>query len=281
VRLSVLLALIVLSPLSGADHLAKARVQSRDYQVRLQTLITSTTDEDINQAIIAIRELVDLQDPQVVPTLLARADHLANPPRVAATAMRALARMDVQTAIPVLAGLTRHDNPTLRHAATSGLIDLGQLSNEDLLVMMDDPEPAIRGTAAVILGKPPLTAETSARLQQAMLRDNDSHVRRMAAFALAHHGGPDQAKALTDALTDASLPVRRLAAAGLGRLKHQAALPELLMAMESGLAVDDMHAAVVAISGQDFGYQPGDGTVKRHTAVERAFHWYSTQLTQR
>ncbi len=122
---------------------------------------------------------------------------------------------------PTLLAAMADGDPTVRAAAVVAWRDvLGQTSVTAVMPLLGDSDPGVRAKTATLAGA---YGEASARLQleQMLLHDSDSTVRRNAAWALAKLGSPDSRPALTLASSDTSSLVRGVAKAALASL-HQA-----------------------------------------------------------
>ncbi len=109
----------------------------------------------------------------------------------------------------------------LRLEAQRVLRDPGEVAGTpDLTVLLRDLNPAVRGRAALAIGRVGM-AEGMAPLVTA-LADADASVRAQAAFALGLLGRVDAAEALQTTLLDADPMVRGRAAEGLGLIAAQA-----------------------------------------------------------
>ncbi|MFW5750807.1 MAG: hypothetical protein ACOCZK_04070, partial [Planctomycetota bacterium] len=69
--------------------------------------------------------------------------------------------------------------------------------------------------------------------------------------------------------------VRRYAAEGLAKLDYGPGIPYLIFALEANVAGKHIHQALVELTGQDFGYEPGANVLERQRAVERGFDWWT------
>ncbi|MEO6222051.1 MAG: HEAT repeat domain-containing protein, partial [Vicinamibacterales bacterium] len=98
-------------------------------------------------------------------------------------------------------------------------IMLSPARTPDLVALLFDIDPAVRGRAALAIGRVGMT-EGGKPLAIA-LSDTEPSVRAQAAFALGLIGKADASEALRRALTDADLMVRGRAAEGLGAIAVQ------------------------------------------------------------
>ena len=117
--------------------------------------------------------------------------------------------------------------------------------------------------------------EAAEILANALARDSRNHVRRMSAIGLAKLGVHDHGKHLVDALTDRDPLVRRYAAEGLVKLDYKPAIPYLMFALEANIAGRDINKALMALTGQDFGFNHTANIIDRTEAVDRCFSWWA------
>ena len=97
----------------------------------------------------------------------------------------------------------------------------------------------------------------------------------MAAIGLGQLGDPEFAQALMTALTDGDVQVRRFAANALVKLDHKAAIPYLLIQLESNIGGKYLNQSLMVLSGEDFGYKHNDTLTARRDAIARGFTWYT------
>ena len=154
---------------------------------------------------------------------------------------------------------------------------------QNLISLMDDPEPAIRTAAVSALGD--VGSSTHSARVASGLQDPAIIVRAAAAEALGKLRDPSTINALGDALVDpdyyhrgTSLWVRRHYVVALGEIGNINALPTLLIAMDD----DDPEVARATISAferiANFTFSDGRDTDEERTAWKR---WASAQIQSR
>jgi HEAT repeat protein len=202
---------------------------------------------------------------------------LADPDRaVRAAAARALGAAGDAGAAPALVACLKDPSPTVRAASAAALGALAsretargggaptsrdgagappRFAGAPLLVLLDDPEPAVRKEAAVTLGIL-MGASAVPRLGQTATTDADVPVRAAAAAALGRIGAPDGAASLAKALQDEAPLVRHAAAGAMGAVGDRSvAPPEVAQSCAAALVerLKDRHAAVRAAAAHALG----------------------------
>ncbi len=104
----------------------------------------------------------------------------------------------------------------------------------DLIRRLQSADPRARLNAATVLGRMGPRALEAAPALVAALRDDNVHLRKMAALALGDLGAVEAVPPLIEALRDPDAAVRRRAAVALGELGPwaQGALPALRLALQ-------------------------------------------------
>ena len=170
----------------------------------------------------AAYRLGDMADPDVAVPLLGALDDRKRPVRAAAA--RSLGRLGVvDAALPLVEALVSGRVPS--GVAGQALVELGAAAVPELRRITEHADPQIRAAAVTLLG---LVGDSrDAALAVRALQDPAADVRRAAAETLARIGGPAAEQPLRDALSDRIPFVRAAAAAALGALRSDAALPQL------------------------------------------------------
>ncbi len=101
-----------------------------------------------------------------------------------------------------------------------------EISQEPLLIHLQDPDAGVRWAAALALGR--IGAPCAVEPLIAVLGDEDDMVRMMAAHALGKIGDPRAGAALTERLDDESTWVQMAAVPALGKVKSAEAVPGLV-----------------------------------------------------
>jgi HEAT repeat protein len=142
------------------------------------------------------------------------------PPAAVQPPVEAPAPLDTRIAWLLRLEAQRHlRDPGGSLAIAAEPITLAPARTPDLIALLFDVDPAVRGRAALAIGRVGM-AEGIKPLAVA-LSDTDASVRAHAAFALGLIGRADAADALQRALTDADPMVRGRAAEGLGLIAAQ------------------------------------------------------------
>ena len=139
--------------------------------------------------------------------------------------------------------------------AAKALVTLGESSVEPLIGALKDENVHIRRMAASILGqiKDPRAVDSLV----AALEDEHSNVRMMAAWSLAQIGEP-AVKPLINVLTMGRSPARGDVAWALGKIGDQRAVEPLIHVIQEQEPTlqSDAAQALTRITGQDFGVDP-------------------------
>jgi HEAT repeat protein len=185
-----------------------------------------------------------------------------------------LTRSGGQSAIPVLKGLLKHEDASVRVAAMNVLTSIQAIESSDYVARAVDSEPAIRGSSATNLGRLAV-ADAAAILLKGLALDGRPHVRRMCAISLGQLGDRAHGPALAEALADSNPGVRRYAAEALVKINYTPAVPHLLMAMEANVASDHIARCLTLMTMQDFGFNSRSNPLARHEAIEKGFAWWT------
>lgn len=259
-----------------ARLLAAARAANQTYQRHLARLQADLAGPDEAARLRAIVDLGRTLDPAVVPLLTPLLDLREHPPAHVRAAAIALSTMGVETVAPQLRVLAANQDPEIRAIGVGSLARLDRLEFRDFEQQATAPTTDLRSVA--VSGLAATGANEAGSLLRAVLRrDRKPFNRRLAAAGLARLRNPAYGPDLTDALTDPDPFVRRYAAEGLVAIDHQPAIPELLLALEGRAAVEHLHRALLALAGQDFGYSPHADERERHAAITRAFNWWTAR----
>ena len=256
------------------EFMLAARLAYDVYQRHHEGLLEALGSPDETRRIEAIGELGRLQDDQVVPLLLPFLEAAKRSPAELKAAAESLADLGAINASEGLQRLLSHRDDSVRAQAQKSLTRLQLLNAGHLMGRAKDSDDAIRSSAITNLGTLK-HAEAAAVLIQALGHDDRTHIRRMAALSLAKLGDRTHAPALIEALTDGDARVRRYAATGLAQLGAVEAVPALLMALEANIAGAHINRAIMQLTGQDFGFDPGANVIDRTAAVEKGFAWWA------
>ncbi|MFW5698673.1 MAG: HEAT repeat domain-containing protein [Planctomycetota bacterium] len=246
--------------------LAAVRSANTAYQLRLELLH--------QERIEAMSVLGRLDDHTAIAWVVPYLDADIYGPRTLHAAITALARLDAISATPHLRKLSEHENIQVKTAAINALTILDQMTAREYREEADDEDPTLRAVGVVQSGVE-RDQEASKVLIAALQRDPRDHIRRMAAISLTKLGNRGAGEHLARALTDADALVRRYAAEGLAKLDYGPGIPYLIFALEANVAGKHIHQALVELTGQDFGYEPGANVLERQRAVERGFDWWT------
>lgn len=259
--------------------LIAARLADEVYQRHHQGLVDGLSSPDEAVRVQAIRDLGQLQDDEIVPQLLPFLEASKRTPAELKAAAESMADLGAVVAAEALQRLLGHRDATVRAQAQKSLTRLEAMGPGHFMNRAKDGDDAIRASAVTNLGTLK-HAEAAAVLIEALGHDDRTHIRRMAAIGLARLGDRTHAPALMEALTDGDARVRRYAAMGLAQLGAVEAVPSLLMALEANIAGAHVNAALMQLTGQDFGFDPGANIIDRNAAVERGFVWWAANSKQ-
>jgi HEAT repeat protein len=259
---------------SDAKLLEAARAADIFYQQQVDRLVAMLSDDNVAVRIKAIGHIGNLQDPSLIVYLLPWMQASNRSPDEINAAINALPNEGAQPAIPVLKGLLKNDDATIRVNAMNSLTRLQSIDSSDYTARAKDDVNAIRGSSLTNLGVMKI-ADAAAVLTKGLASDGQPHIRRMCAISLGLLGDPINGPALTDALTDSNPGVRRYAAEALVKINYTRAIPHLLMAMEANVAGDHIARCLTLMTKQDFGFHSHDNAITRNEAVEKGFTWWT------
>lgn len=269
------------SPQEDTDQrlLVAARLADEIYLRHYHGLLVALASPDEAERLRTIGALGRLQDSDAVPSLLPFLEASKRSPAELKAAAESLAELGATVAAEPLQRLLAHKDASVRAQAQKSMTRLGTMGAGHYLGRARDTDDALRASAVTNLGTL-AHADAAAVLIQALGHDDRTHIRRMAALSLAKLGDRAHAPALIEALTDGDARVRRYAAAGLARLGAVEAVPALLMALEANIAGGHVNRALMQLTGQDFGFDPGANVLDRTAAVERGFVWWAANAKQ-
>lgn len=173
---------------------------------------------------------------------------LQDPSRdVRAAAARSLGQLrDPQSVQPLVCALVAHTVP--RRVIGQALLTVGPGAAQQLLPLLNDPDPDVRATAAQLIGL--LDDGGAQRLLIGRLEDSSSGVREHAALALGRLGTALACHSLMRMLADSAPCVRAAAAQALGAIGDPRAFTALL-AVADGDSFAPARAAAHALSRID------------------------------
>jgi HEAT repeat protein len=132
--------------------------------------------------------------------------------------INAVARMAHVSGNPILISATQDQYADVRAAAVDAWRNVrNQVAPSALTGLLADPDAHVRAETAALMGGFAMQTATST-LEQLVVKDPDSVVRRNAAWALGKIGSQSSVKALTAATSDSSGLVRGVAATSLKTL---------------------------------------------------------------
>ena len=259
---------------SDAKVLEAARAADIFYQQQVNRLVAMLDDNNVAVRIKSIGHIGNLQDPSLITYLLPWMQASNRSPEEINAAINALPNEGAQPAIPVLKGLLKNDDATIRVNAMNALTRLQAIDSSDYTARAKDGVNAIRGSSLTNLGVMKI-ADAAAVLTKGLASDGQPHIRRMCAISLGLLGDPVNGPALTDALADSNPGVRRYAAEALVKINYTRAIPYLLMALEANVAGDHIARSLTLMTKQDFGFHSHDNAIARNEAVEKGFTWWT------
>ena len=264
------------SAAADSDIISAARQANVFYQNRRDTLLRDLAGTDDKAKVKALRDLSDLREEALIPVVAPYIDfNLHNEPVVKAACL-ALARLNAQDYVDELTNITKQPNSSEAEKraawnAISLLKALTEVHFEDQSVHFDT---AIRASGVTNYGTRQI-ADAGKILAHAVVKDRRVHIRRMAAIGLGRIADDNHAEALISALTDGDIQVRRYASNALVILDHKPAIPYLLIQLESNVGGKYLNQALIALSGEDFGYDHTGTLNERRQAIARGFRWYT------
>lgn len=184
-------------------------------------------------------------------------------PRVVRSAGRALARMKSAESVAAMTAALRAGGERAAVAALFGFADASApaLPPEVLPLLVERAtkgnDDARRAALEAIAKKGDASAVPAL---VAALADPVEAIRVLAAAALGRLRSKEAVPALVAALAAADWSLRKAAAEALGRIRSKESIEPLIARFEAeeGLLLEVCHAALVAIVGRDFGFEPAD-----------------------
>ncbi|MHC4960184.1 MAG: HEAT repeat domain-containing protein [Planctomycetota bacterium] len=235
------------------------RPLTRAEKEALETFRAFARNRDPVVRAAAVEDLGTIDSAAMVAAIL----KAANDPdmRVIDAAGLALGRMDSPASLDAIRAALGASRTKVRIAALLGLAQRGKAtpgSVEGIVALLRTGGAEERRAAIKALEQQAGAPATPALI--AALDDRESGLRIMAAQALGNLRARDAAPALAARLTHADWALRRAVARALGRVRVKESIPILLarFAGEQGLLREVIHDALVAITGQDFGYDVGN-----------------------
>lgn len=258
------------------EVLKAARQANLYYLNRKQALIKQLESDKDSEKVKALRDLSALREASLIVVVKPYLDFNLHSNQVVQAACLALAKLNAQSQIETLTKITQHQNSNdeIKQAAWNALAQLKQLKRVHFDDQSADLQTGIRATGITMLGTEQIGA-AAPLLAKAVATDPRVHVRRMAAIGLGKIGDPDHAEALIKALADGDIHVRRYAANALVKMDHKKAIPYLLVQLESNVGGKWLNQSLIALSGQDFGYDHTGTLNERRKAIARGFSWYT------
>lgn len=186
----------------------------------VKPLLAALPDPDLRQA--AILALGEIRDPRAVEPLISFLDQTDTETRQLATL--ALGKIGDSRAVAPLAGALQTWEVE-RASAGEALAMIGGEAVTKLMELMDDPNPAVRATAARSLGA--INNSRSVQRLCAASDDPEESVRKNAALALEAIGRRN-VEALFNPLHSHTAPVRQAAIAALSQVGHPRAFTPLI-----------------------------------------------------
>jgi HEAT repeat protein len=279
----LLLLAVCLCPFAGAAEnaemdqdkiLAAARLASEDYQRGFVILLQDLGSHDEAVRLKAIKFLGYRQDPEAIGAILPFLDNDTRSKEEVLAAIEALCDIGATGATTRFKALVNNPDKDLRAAALNGLSRLKTVQAIDYTRRAKDEQGPLRASSLTNLGTLK-HAEAVDLLVHGLSHDSRPHIRRMCAIGLGDLAIPTTAPNIVDALADPDPGVRRYCAEALVKLHHTAAIPHLLIALEANVAGDYVNAAVMSLSGQNFGFDPRANQLERTAAVEKGFVWWA------
>ncbi len=257
-----------------AALMAAARTADAEFQRHLELTYVDLDSDKEADVIRALRTFGRLDVLEAVPMVMKFADGYHQSPPVVAAACETLAELHAVVATSAVQKLLAHDDAGVRAAAQKTLTRLDAMATPLYLQRGEDSDNALRASAVTSLGILS-AAEATALLTTALRYDSQPHIRRMAAIGLGRMGDPANADVLIESLSDSNPGVRARCAQALAVLDVKRAIPFLIMALEGNVSGTPINAALMRLSGQDFGFDPRANVLDRRQAIETAFEWWA------
>jgi len=234
---------------------ASARPLTRDEKEAIKTFRAFAKNRDPVVRAAAVEDLGAIDSVVMVAAIL----KAANDPdmRVVQAGGLALGRMNSAAALDAIRGALTASRTKPRLAALLGLAFRGRATAgavPGIVELLRAGSAEERRAAIKALEQQGDAADVPALV--AVLDDRVAGLRVMAAEALGILRAAGAAPALARCLTHKDWPLQKAAAAALARIRAKESIPILLarFAAESGILKEVLHDALVAITGQDFGF---------------------------
>ena len=263
-----------------AAILAAARSADFFYHNHMGRLQADLTSPELEVRLQALATLGRTQNSNVVALLLPILEASQRTPAEVIAACQAAGTLGIPGGVTLpLRSLLTHNDAQVRLAAYNALAVLAARNPGDTLIAANDANEVTNAAAKSDLGiiRHP---EAGQILSKTLASDSRAHVRRMAAIGISRLNNKEFAPALQEALVDPDPQVRRHAANGLARLQYTAAIPFLLIALETNIAGTDIANALNILTGQDFGFKAGDTQLRRQEAIDRGFSWWTAHASE-
>lgn len=220
----------------------KALFENRSAKLGFKRLAESLVHDNPNTRREAVTRLAESDNPAAFDLLMVAVGDRNE--RVRLAALNALAGMNRAAPADLFRGFLRDRNSSLRLAALRGLASMGSgvLATTELTSALEDGDPAVRKTAATVLGWHRAKGRAMALVFPALalaLRDEEESVRIAAAEALGSLCDARAVLPLIRALTDASPRVREEAQRAL-----RSTVGEEIDLIGEGLSADERVAAL-------------------------------------
>lgn len=206
----------------AAEKLGRLRVSNAS-----SDLIKTLNDPSREVRIVVVRALGAINAPDALkPLIELLVPAVQDPEFLPLRVLKMAIKKYKGPAIPYLSPLLHHNLWRVRAQAADLIGEIGlQAPVEELMQMLNDPEPDVRAKAARALGK--VKAQEAVKPLGSRIKDTSWVVRLQIARALGFTGGEDAAPLLLELVSDTNWQVRAAAANSLCRLGNFA-IPCLL-----------------------------------------------------
>ena len=199
-----------------------------------ETAETAPVSESVAAPEPAVEEPEEPEEPELTPEEEAAAVARDLKSTDSAVQMKAAEKVFMMgdVIIPPLIEALNDENPETRTFIAEILLGLGDTAIQGLVKALENPEPSIRMTAAQSLGKIPDDVTITA-LCGVLEKDNNSHVRTVAAESLGFMGDKRALNPLIAASKENDKALKSAALRSLGYINDEQAIPTLIETLKN------------------------------------------------
>jgi len=248
------------------------KLRDRGKALSWQDLLRTVIRCDVEEKLIILDLLKDIDDPQIVPALVAYLK-IEDDTFVLAEIIKSIGLLGKESIIPVLKEYLDHKDSRIRSNAAEALNEIGGKAVVEALVpLLDDGDNRVKATVAMIVSQYG-DGNVLTTLAE-MLHSVEIWMRMSASYALGFIEHQEAVDLLIEALMDVNPEVRIRAIEGLAHLRARKAL-DFLTRLGSGVETEIQRAADQAIGRikaqpRDFAYLNPDSELARTPAYTRS-----------